>query len=92
MQRAIESVSTVQFNAWTQETSNWGCWGKGDQLGMLNLITTERALAATKLGHRGENSLDAAAEQTRRSHEWQSLCHGPHPVYRRRLHWWPYPG
>ena len=28
-----------QINKWMTELSNWGRWGKDDQLGTLNLIT-----------------------------------------------------
>jgi len=49
-----EPVSKAQFDAWMQEISNWGRWGKDDQLGTLNLITNERILAATRLVTEGK--------------------------------------
>ena len=37
-----------------KELSNWGRWGKDDQLGTLNLITPEKRQQAAKLLPRGE--------------------------------------
>jgi len=36
-----------------KELSNWGRWGKDDQLGALNLITPEKRLEAAKLVQKG---------------------------------------
>ena len=33
----IEMVTRAQFEAWFKEISNWGRWGKDDELGTLNL-------------------------------------------------------
>jgi len=46
-------VSKAEFDKWMQEISNWGRWGKDDELGTLNLITKEKRLAATKLVQEG---------------------------------------
>src|ERR1700693_1642296 len=46
-------VSEAQYEAWQTELSNWGRWGKDDQLGTLNLITPDKrrtALALVKEG------------------------------------------
>ena len=40
-QRA-QAVTRQQFDAWMQQISNWGRWGKEDELGTLNLITPEK--------------------------------------------------
>ena len=47
-------VSEAQFEAWQTELSNWGRWGKDDQLGTLNLtcycqdfLYSKRTLALT---------------------------------------------
>lgn len=42
-------VSTAQFEQWLQEISNWGRWGRDDELGTLNLITPEQRIAAAEL-------------------------------------------
>ena len=39
-------VSEAQFEAWQTQLSNWGRWGKDDQLGTLNLITSAKRRAA----------------------------------------------
>jgi hypothetical protein len=46
-------VSEAQFAAWQTELSNWGRWGKDDQLGTLNLITAARRMAALALVKEG---------------------------------------
>jgi kynurenine formamidase len=47
-QRA-QPVTRQQFDAWMQQISNWGRWGKEDELGTLNLITPEKRKAAAAL-------------------------------------------
>ena len=42
-------VSQAQFDNWMQKISNWGRWGKDDELGTLNLITPGKRIAAAKL-------------------------------------------
>ena len=37
-----------------KELSNWGRWGKGDQIGTLNYITPEDVVAASRLVKRGK--------------------------------------
>ena len=46
---AEEPVSLAQFDSWLAEISNWGRWGKDDELGTLNLITPEKRKAAAAL-------------------------------------------
>src|SRR5215470_11368083 len=46
-------VSEAQFEAWQTELSNWGRWGKDDQLGTLNLITPAKRRAALVLVKEG---------------------------------------
>ena len=38
-------VSEAQYEAWQTELSNWGRWGKDDELGTLNLITPAKRRA-----------------------------------------------
>ena len=47
------AVSRQQFDRWMQEISNWGRWGKTDELGTLNLITPEVRRAAARLVRSG---------------------------------------
>lgn len=44
-----ELVRKAEFDRWMVEISNWGRWGKDDELGTLNLITPEKRLAAARL-------------------------------------------
>jgi hypothetical protein len=47
------NVPTPQKDRWMKELSNWGRWGKNDELGALNLITPakrQQAIALAKTG------------------------------------------
>jgi hypothetical protein len=46
-------VSESQFEAWQKELSNWGRWGKDDEVGTLNLITPDKRKAAFALVKEG---------------------------------------
>ena len=46
---ALDYRSPAQFEAWQKELSNWGRWGKDDEIGTLNLITPEKREAALAL-------------------------------------------
>jgi kynurenine formamidase len=46
-------VTEAQYEAWQTELSNWGRWGKDDQLGTLNLITPAKRKAALALVKEG---------------------------------------
>src|SRR5436853_532869 len=46
-------VTKAQADRWTTELSNWGRWGKDDQLGALNLITAEKRREAMALAKTG---------------------------------------
>src|SRR3954462_10563196 len=46
-------VSEAQFEAWQTQLSNWGRWGKDDELGTLNLITPEKRRAELALVKEG---------------------------------------
>jgi kynurenine formamidase len=46
-------VSEAQYLVWQTELSNWGRWGKDDQLGTLNLITPAKRRAALALVKEG---------------------------------------
>ena len=50
---APQSVSRAQFERWKTELSNWGRWGKDDQIGALNLITTAKRRQAAALVREG---------------------------------------
>ena len=46
-------VSKEIFEQWMTELSNWGRWGKEDELGTLNLITSKKRQDAVKLIEEG---------------------------------------
>jgi len=46
-------ISKATFEEWKRTLSNWGRWGRDDQLGALNLITPAKRLEAAKLVRKG---------------------------------------
>ena len=48
-----ETISRQQFEQWFNEISNWGRWGKADELGTLNLITPDVKRKAAALVQQG---------------------------------------
>jgi kynurenine formamidase len=46
-------VTKADIERWKVELSNWGRWGKDDQIGALNLITSEKRIQATRLVKEG---------------------------------------
>lgn len=46
-------MSRAVFDQLMQDISNWGRWGKEDELGSLNLITPAKRIAAAKLVKKG---------------------------------------
>jgi kynurenine formamidase len=46
-------VSQAEYKRWQTELSNWGRWGKDDELGALNLITPAKRKAAAALVKEG---------------------------------------
>src|SRR5260221_3805455 len=46
-------VPKETLDRWMTELSNWGRWGKDDQLGSLNLVTPEKKRAAMALAKTG---------------------------------------
>jgi kynurenine formamidase len=51
--QAPRAVSQAEFDRWMSELSNWGRWGKDDELGAINLITPAKRKAATRLVREG---------------------------------------
>ena len=46
-------VTKAEVDRWMTEQSNWGRWGKDDQLGALNLVTAEKRRQAMALAKTG---------------------------------------
>ena len=62
-QSARPPVSEAQYERWKTELSNWGRWGKDDQIGALNLITPAKRRQAAGLVRDGVSvSLAADAD------------------------------
>ena len=47
------TVAPAEYERWKKELSNWGRWGKDDQLGALNLITPAKRKQAAALVKEG---------------------------------------
>src|SRR5678816_4885265 len=47
--RDSHEVTADQYQRWKTELSNWGRWGKDDQIGALNLITPAKRRQAAAL-------------------------------------------
>src|ERR1700686_1897824 len=57
-------VTEAEYDRWQTELSNWGRWGKDDELGALNLITAakrKQALALAKEAFSVSLARDASA-------------------------------
>jgi kynurenine formamidase len=50
---APRAVTRAEFERWKTELSNWGRWGKDDQIGALNLITPAKRRQAAALVREG---------------------------------------
>ncbi|MFV2090162.1 MAG: hypothetical protein ACC642_05875, partial [Pseudomonadales bacterium] len=48
-----DDVSRAEYDKWRAEVSNWGRWGKDDELGTLNFITADKKVAAASLVREG---------------------------------------
>src|SRR6266481_315102 len=48
-------VTAAEFDRWISDISNWGRWGKDDELGTLNLITAAKRKQAISLAKEGIN-------------------------------------
>ena len=60
------AVSEAQYERWKTDLSNWGRWGKGDEIGALNLITPAKRRQAAALVKEGVSvSLAGDADTTK---------------------------
>src|SRR6478735_9105039 len=46
-------VTAAEYESWKKDLSNWGRWGKDDQIGALNLITPAKRKEAAALVKEG---------------------------------------
>src|SRR5262252_8623974 len=47
------TITAAQYESWKKDLSNWGRWGKDDQIGALNLITPAKRKEAAALVKEG---------------------------------------
>ena len=82
-QVATALISQTQFERWQDELSNWGRWGPDDELGTLNLITSEKRRQAATLVRSGVTVSLARTAQTEASVdnpcpvEWEMINASP---------------
>ena len=50
---AAQAVTKAEYDRWKTELSNWGRWGKDDQIGAVNLITPAKRRQAAALVKEG---------------------------------------
>ncbi len=62
-----EQVTEEDLNRWMSELSNWGRWGKEDQLGAINLITPAKRKQAATLVKEGVSISLARDPQTEKA-------------------------
>jgi kynurenine formamidase len=60
-------VTRAEYERWQTDLSNWGRWGKDDELGTLNLITAAKRKAALALVKEGTTVSLAADAQTQKA-------------------------
>ena len=76
-------ITQAQYDRWQVELSNWGRWGKEDELGTLNLITPAKRRAAAALVKEGVTVSLASTAQTEKGvdvpcpNEWAMLTASP---------------
>ena len=61
---AAHEVTPAQYEQWKKTLSNWGRWGKDDQIGALNLITPAKRKQAASLVKEGVSVSMAADVDT----------------------------
>src|SRR5579883_517607 len=50
---STHAVTEAEYERWKKDLSNWGRWGKDDEIGALNLITPEKRREAAGLVKEG---------------------------------------
>src|SRR2546430_15979799 len=68
-------VTDAEYERWKKDLSNWGRWGKDDEIGALNLITAEKRREAAGLVREGFSVSLAGDADTVQAGD------NPHPYY-----------
>ena len=78
--RAQQTLTKADIDRWMTQLSNWGRWGKDDQLGALNLITPAKRKEAAALVKEGvavslarESNKDTEADNANPYHHTMNL-------------------
>ena len=75
-QTAPQNATRADFERYMQELSNWGRWGKEDQMGAVNLITPAKRKQAASLVKEG------ASFSLARNAEMEKAIDNPSPIVR----------
>ena len=86
---AQQPVDKVALDRWMQDLSNWGRWGKDDQIGTVNLITPAKRKSAAALVKEGYAVSLSSNSDTAKSadntfpfgHEMISAGTDPNPMF-----------
>ena len=87
--QAQQPTDKASLDRWMQELSNWGRWGKDDQMGTVNHITDAKRKAAAALVKTGQTvSLSRAADKVKSAdngtpfgHEMIATGSDPDPMF-----------
>ena len=77
----VRDLTADDIDAWVKELSNWGRWGKDDQLGALNLITPKKRVQAAQLVKEGVSVSLSVVAQTEEAPD------NPQPFVHTMLNW-----
>ncbi|MFL2870340.1 MAG: cyclase family protein [Pirellulaceae bacterium] len=77
----VRDLTADDIDAWVKELSNWGRWGKSDQLGALNLITPKKRVQAAQLVKEGVSVSLSVIAQTEEAPD------NPQPFIHTMLNW-----
>ena len=84
---AQQPLDKAALDRWMQELSNWGRWGKDDQMGTVNLITPAKRKSAAALVKEGFTVSLSSDADTEKSADNGSLRHAmidrvdPNPMF-----------
>src|ERR1041384_3454364 len=97
---ADQPVDKATLDRWMQELSNWGRWGKDDQMGAVNLITPAKRRAAAALVRDGVtvsrssdvDTVKSADNEFPAGHQMISTGTDPNPMFGMDIYTFRYHG
>src|SRR4051794_26960155 len=86
---ADQPLDKATLDRWMGELSNWGRWGKDDQIGAVNLITPAKRRAAAALVREGVtvslssdvDTVQSADNEFPAGHEMVGMGTDPNPMF-----------